>query len=115
MNFYDSAFLVLITGCGLLTWQQYHKKEPSLEEKALTQNAVTPRSKAEASQFTRLFLAVYCLVMASDWLQGMFSNPYSFSIPVEPFDKLRLILNSRIIQAHMYTVYTKINSGFRKE
>jgi uncharacterized membrane protein YbaN (DUF454 family) len=74
MNFYDSAFLVLITGCGILTWQQYHKKEQSQEEKVLTQNAVTPRAKAEASHFIRLFLAVYCLVMASDWLQGMPSS-----------------------------------------
>jgi MFS transporter, MFS domain-containing protein family, molybdate-anion transporter len=71
MNSYDSAFLVLITGCGALTWQQYRKKEQSPEEKALMQNAVTPRAKAEASQFTRLFLVVYCLVQASDWLQGM--------------------------------------------
>ena len=73
MNSYDSAFLVLISACGLLTWQQYNKKnETSLDDKVLTQqNAVTPRAKAGASQFTRLFLTVYSLVMASDWLQGM--------------------------------------------
>ncbi|TVY87330.1 hypothetical protein LAWI1_G005048, partial [Lachnellula willkommii] len=71
LNSYDSAFLVLISACGLLTWQQYHKKnETSPDEMPLKQqNAVTPRAKAEASQFTRLFLAVYSLVMASDWLQ----------------------------------------------
>jgi hypothetical protein len=70
MNFYDTAFLALISGCGFLTWQQYHTRAESPEEKSLAQAPVTPRAKAEASQFTRLFLTVYCLVMASDWLQG---------------------------------------------
>ncbi|TVY22179.1 Molybdate-anion transporter [Lachnellula hyalina] len=83
MNSYDSAFLALISACGLLTWQQYNKKnEMSLDDKVLTQqNAVTPRAKAEASQFTRLFLTVYSLVMASDWLQG----PYVYSLYKDQF------------------------------
>ncbi|KAH6679578.1 hypothetical protein B0J14DRAFT_614727 [Halenospora varia] len=81
MNFYDSAFILLISGCGLLTWQQYRGQEEKPEEKALTQNAVTPRAKAEASQFIRLFLTVYCLVMGSDWLQG----PYVYSLYKDQF------------------------------
>ena len=42
----------------------------SPEEKALNPSPATPMAKAEATQFVRLFLMVYCLVMASDWLQG---------------------------------------------
>ena len=72
MNFYDLAFTLLVSLCGLLTWRQYHAEQKP-EEKALTQPPVTPHAKAEASQFTRLFLTVYCLVMGSDWLQGVFT------------------------------------------
>jgi hypothetical protein len=70
MNYYENAFVLLVSTCGLLTWKQYHTGEKSPEEKALTQPAITPRARAEAGRFTRLFLAVYCLVMGSDWLQG---------------------------------------------
>ncbi|RDL37202.1 putative major facilitator superfamily-containing protein 5 [Venustampulla echinocandica] len=84
MQFYDLAFLSLIAGCGVLSYQQYRKSdgESAPEEKSLTQNTVTPRAKAEAAQFTRLFLAVYCLVMASDWLQG----PYVYSLYKDQFN-----------------------------
>lgn len=71
MNFYDSAFFFLVAGCVVLSWRQYYNGEKSPEEKALNQPPITPRAKAEASEFTRLFLTVYCLVMGSDWLQGM--------------------------------------------
>lgn len=71
MNLYDSAFVVLASVCGLFTWRQYYAGDKKPEEKPLTQSPVTPRAKAEASQFTRLFLTVYCLVSGSDWLQGM--------------------------------------------
>jgi hypothetical protein len=70
MNFYDLAFTLLVSLCGLLTWRQYNSEEKP-EEKALTQPPVTPHAKAEAGQFTRLFLTVYCLVMGADWLQGI--------------------------------------------
>ncbi len=70
MNFHDLAFTLLVSLCGLLTWRQYSSVE-KLEEKDLTQPPVTPHAKAEASQFTRLFLTVYCLVMGADWLQGI--------------------------------------------
>lgn len=79
MAFYDSAFLMLVAGCGILSWRQYYNSEKSPEEKSLTQSMVTPRAKAEASQFTHLFLTVYCLVMGSDWLQGMHSSHDSTS------------------------------------
>ncbi|KAK0107667.1 hypothetical protein ONS96_003468 [Cadophora gregata f. sp. sojae] len=81
MNFYDSAFLLLVTGCGLLSWRQYYTGEKSPEEKSSNHSMVTPRAKAEASQFTRLFLTVYCLVMGSDWLQG----PYVYSLYKDQF------------------------------
>jgi len=81
MNFYDSAFLLLVTGCGLLSWRQYYTGEKTPEEKSLNQSMITPRAKAEASQFTRLFLTVYCLVMGSDWLQG----PYVYSLYKDQF------------------------------
>jgi hypothetical protein len=69
MNFYDSAFLSLISGCALLTWRQYHTGQGPSEEKNPARS-VTPQAKAEASKFSVLFLTVYSLVMASDWLQG---------------------------------------------
>jgi hypothetical protein len=101
MNFYDSAFIVLASVCGLLNWRQYHAGEKKPEEKALTQSPVTLRAKAEASQFTRLFLTVYCLVSGSDWLQGM--------LTMQPQPK-----SLTSLQGHMYTVYIKINSGSKK-
>jgi hypothetical protein len=70
MNFYDSAFLLLISICGVLTWRQYRGKE-SPEKKSLTRDAVTPRARAEARHFTRNFVLVFAIVQASDWLQGM--------------------------------------------
>ncbi|KAN0119994.1 DUF791 domain containing protein [Hyaloscypha variabilis] len=81
MNFYDLAFTLLVSLCGLLNWRQYHGGDQKPEEKALTQPPVTPHAKAEASQFTRLFLTVYCLVMGSDWLQG----PYVYSLYKDQF------------------------------
>ncbi|CAL3962569.1 hypothetical protein PZA11_000309 [Diplocarpon coronariae] len=76
MNSYDSAFLLLTAGCGFLSWKQYYGGEQLSEKTASNQPPITPRAKAEASQFTRLFLTVYCLVMGSDWLQG----PYVYSL-----------------------------------
>lgn len=49
-------------------------KEESAEDKKNT-DVATPLAKAEASRFTKLFLTVYCLVMASDWLQGNLYPP----------------------------------------
>jgi hypothetical protein len=77
MNVYDVVFTLLVSLCGLLTWRQYHVGEEP-EVKALTQPSPTPNAKAEASQFTRLFLTVYCLVMGSDWLQGILAMQFSF-------------------------------------
>jgi hypothetical protein len=70
MNFYDSAFLALISACGILTWRQYRMKGDLAEDKK-NADVATPLAKAEASRFIKLFLTVYCLVMASDWLQGI--------------------------------------------
>ncbi|KAF7883119.1 uncharacterized protein EAF01_011628 [Botrytis porri] len=80
MNFYDGAFLVLISACGLLTWRQYQTKEESTEDRK-NNDDIAPLAKAEASRFTKLFLTVYCLVMASDWLQG----PYVYSLYKDQF------------------------------
>ncbi|QSZ36275.1 hypothetical protein DSL72_007401 [Monilinia vaccinii-corymbosi] len=80
MNFYDGAFLVLISACALLTWRQYRMKEQSAADERNT-DVATPLAKAEASRFTKLFLSVYCLVMASDWLQG----PYVYSLYKDQF------------------------------
>ncbi|RAL62584.1 hypothetical protein DID88_004432 [Monilinia fructigena] len=55
-------------------------KEESAEDKKNT-DVATPLAKAEASRFTKLFLTVYCLVMASDWLQG----PYVYSLYKDQF------------------------------
>jgi hypothetical protein len=101
MNFYDSAFVAMVSVCGLFTWRQHYAGGKKPEEKALTQPPITPRAKAEASQFTRLFLTVYCLVMGSDWLQGRL-------IP-----HLRQPSLTRL-QAHMCTVCTKINLSLKK-
>lgn len=71
MSFYDSAFILLISSCAALTLRQYYNGEESPEKRSLTRDPPTPRAKAEASKFACLFLIVYCLVMASDWLQGI--------------------------------------------
>jgi hypothetical protein len=101
MNFYDLAFVALVSVCSLLTWRQYYAGEKKPEEKALNQPPVTSRAKEEASQFTRVFFAVYCLVMGSDWLQGR-RTPYL----QQP--------SLTCLQAHIYTVYIKINLGSKK-
>ena len=73
MGFYQSAFYGLISGCALMTYKQYYTniKPLSGEEQPLVKDVIDPRAKAEANKFCRLFLTVYCLVMASDWLQGI--------------------------------------------
>lgn len=71
MDAFQTAFGLLISACGLLTWRQYRSAEVKPEEQSLL-GAPTPLAKEQASRFTRLFLSVYCLVMASDWLQGMY-------------------------------------------
>ncbi|CAG8951188.1 hypothetical protein HYFRA_00007935 [Hymenoscyphus fraxineus] len=81
MNFYHSAFIFLTSSCGLLTWQQYRKREEKPDEKRDNQPSITPRAKVEAREFQRLFLTVYCLVMAADWLQG----PYVYSLYRDQF------------------------------
>lgn len=88
MNFYELAFVFLASACGLLSWRQYHTGEKSPEQKALNQPPISPR--AEASQFTRLFLVVYCLVMGSDWLQG----PYVYSLYKDQFGLSETIVAS---------------------
>ncbi|KAK6595842.1 major facilitator superfamily transporter [Botrytis cinerea] len=80
MNFYDGAFLALISACGLLTWRQYQTKKETTEDRK-NNDDTTPLAKAEAHRFTKLFLTVYCLVMASDWLQG----PYVYSLYKDQF------------------------------
>ncbi|RDW75170.1 putative major facilitator superfamily-containing protein 5 [Coleophoma cylindrospora] len=83
MDFYASAFVLLISACGLLTWRQYRTSEETTEQKSLTQqDAYSPSQKAEAQRFSKLFLTVYCLVMASDWLQG----PYVYSLYKDQFE-----------------------------
>jgi MFS family permease len=76
MGFYDLSFISLIAGCGFLTWRQYHQPEPDSAQSALLNDGPNPRSKAEATKFTRLFLVVYMLVMGADWLQG----PYVYAL-----------------------------------
>lgn len=70
MNFYSLAFLFLVSGCGILTFQQYRSNGKSPEKQALLQVPLTPEAKIKASNFYYLFLIVYCLVMGADWLQG---------------------------------------------
>lgn len=96
LNFYDSSFLLLVTGCGILSWRQYYNSEKYPDEKSLNQSLVTPRAKAEASRFTRLFLVVYCLVMGSDWLQGVYPSRDSSN---------NQFLNNRILGPYVYSLY----------
>ena len=70
MNFYDVAFLAIVASCSVLTWRQYHTRNKALEDTKLTLDATTPGARDGASRFNLLFLSVYCIVMASDWLQG---------------------------------------------
>ena len=70
MNFYEKSFALLISACAILTWRQYRFQELKPEEQRLLGTQPSPLAEAEASRFTRIFLTVYCLVMAADWLQG---------------------------------------------
>lgn len=74
INFYDSAFFSLISACVLMTWKQYHNEGSKEEAKEKPKDAVAPATEAEARKFNSLFLIAYCLVMASDWIQGI---PYA--------------------------------------
>lgn len=71
MGLYESTFLGLIVGCGILTWQQYRRQEVDGAKIALLDNdgPSRPQSRDVAKKFTRLFLVVYMLVMGADWLQ----------------------------------------------
>ena len=70
MDLYKPSFLALIAGCGILTWQQYRRQEPNEAKTALLNSEPpNPEAKALAKKFTRLFLAVYMLVMGADFLQ----------------------------------------------
>ncbi|KAH8601190.1 hypothetical protein B0O99DRAFT_736423 [Bisporella sp. PMI_857] len=80
MGFYHSAFYALISCCALMTYKQYYTFKGSAEEQPLTRN-LDPTATNQANAFTRLFLVVYCLVMASDWLQG----PYVYSLYKDQF------------------------------
>ena len=70
MNFYDVAFLTIVASCSVLTWRQYRTGNNAPEDTKLILDAITPRARDGASRFNLLFLSVYCIVMASDWLQG---------------------------------------------
>lgn len=98
MNFYTAAFLALTSACIFLTCRQYAARDESPEEKAVNPNPVTPAGRAESSKFIRLFLTVYGLVMASDWLQGIMH-----------FQSGNLSC-SHVFQDHTYTASTKISS-----
>jgi len=91
-----------------MSYKQYRNdKAASPERKPLLHDGTTneedhgvtiaPEAKSEADRFSRMFLVVYSLVMASDWLQGKTSVTLN-------------ILCLPTIQAHMYTVYIKTNS-----
>jgi len=82
MDFYQAAFLVLISGCVVMSYKQYqNEKTPSAERKPLLQDDDSPedivnvvidsKAKSAANRFSWLFLTVYSLVMAADWLQGI--------------------------------------------
>lgn len=98
MDFYDQSFILLVTACGVLCWRQYYSEgEKSKEKDTSGQPTATPREQIQAINFTRLFLIVYCLVMASDWLQGtsdlivigdwadQIAGPYVYSLYKDQF------------------------------
>jgi hypothetical protein len=70
LSFYDSAFLILVSACIFLTWKQYRTDQQPQKTHQPLKEVVDSQVRDEASRFNHLFLTVYCLVMASDWLQG---------------------------------------------
>lgn len=69
MGFYEYNFALLVVLCAVLTWRRHQR---DVEVEAATNNdedAPSQSQKNEASNFTRLFLVVYLLVMGADWLQ----------------------------------------------
>jgi hypothetical protein len=71
MDVYQVTFVVLVLGSGYVAYH-HHKddiwsQESSGEEgRAQTKN---PKIEASATQFKKVFIPVYMLVMGSDWLQ----------------------------------------------
>jgi len=94
-----------------MSYKEYqNQKVLSAERKPLLQDVDTtsednvtidPKTKSEADKFSRLFLTVYALVMASDWLQGKIS----FISNVPPLT---------ITQGHMCTAFTKTSLVSKK-
>ena len=87
------------------------ERKPLLQDGNTTNEAsvvkTDPKATAEANKFNRLFLTVYALVMASDWLQGKIANYLKWPV-LWNYSRLT------VVQDHMYTVYTKTNLVSKK-
>ena len=68
-GFYIYNFAVLAAACGALTWYQFSLSGKNIVKNNVNKRVVVPTAKNEASNFTKLFLIVYMLVMGADWLQ----------------------------------------------
>lgn len=67
---YVPSFAVLVISCSFVAYQQHRKQsviQPEDEESELRIKSID--AETSASQFRRIFLPVYLLVMGSDWLQ----------------------------------------------
>jgi len=67
---YIPSFAVLVVSCSIVAYRQHRKEsaiQPEDEETELRIKSID--AEASATQFRRIFLPVYLLVMGSDWLQ----------------------------------------------
>lgn len=74
---YIPSFAVLVVSCSIVAYRQHRKEsaiQPEDEETELRIKSID--AEASATQFRRIFLPVYLLVMGSDWLQG----PYIYTL-----------------------------------
>jgi hypothetical protein len=69
MDLYQISFAVLVITGGWLAWTQHkHELQHPLSNKAGPE-ANSLESHGDPNQFRKMFMPVYLLVMASDWLQ----------------------------------------------
>jgi hypothetical protein len=77
MDLYQFSFAVLVVSSGWLAWTQHkHELQPPSSKDAEAE-AEVHEPHGDPIRFRKIFLPVYLLVMASDWLQVPFSLPKS--------------------------------------
>ena len=79
MDLYHVAFAVLVITSGFLAWRHHRQGLKTAQPSSQAECGNVLRNHGDPKKFRNIFLLVYCLVMASDWLQvPLFSTPLCF-------------------------------------